>query len=239
MSSLYSNMYGGRECGALFRKFNIYVAKKAILFKQKPLRSFLTENQVTINLGNKRTCVGCGAKFYDLGKNPAKCPKCATVNDINISQRRRGRAKAAAAGDSDDPLLKEKAKMELRQAKAKKPVKEIEGVDLDAFEDIEPIAGDDDIEEIEEDEMETLESLEELDEGDDVDAEEEEIEGEVLIDEIDEDDDEDEDDEDEDEEEDEDEDERPTRKSASKASKKPAPKKPVAKAAVKKPAKKR
>ncbi|MDX2073514.1 MAG: FYDLN acid domain-containing protein [Alphaproteobacteria bacterium] len=181
---------------------------------------------MSIDLGNKRVCVGCGAKFYDLGKNPAKCPKCATINDSTIAHRKRGRAKAVVTGDADDPLLKEKAKMELRQAKAKKPVKEIEGVDLDAFEDIEPIAGDDDIEEIEEDEMETLESLEELDEGGD-DDEEEEIEGEVLIDSIDED--------EEEEDEDEDEDERPAKKSSAKTAKKA----PAKKAPAKKPTKKR
>ncbi|HUZ65210.1 MAG TPA: TIGR02300 family protein [Acetobacteraceae bacterium] len=29
-------------------------------------------------LGTKRMCVSCGARFYDLGKTPAVCPKCAT-----------------------------------------------------------------------------------------------------------------------------------------------------------------
>jgi uncharacterized protein (TIGR02300 family) len=28
------------------------------------------------DLGNKRTCPSCGARFYDLKKNPAVCPKC-------------------------------------------------------------------------------------------------------------------------------------------------------------------
>lgn len=27
-------------------------------------------------LGTKRTCPDCAAKFYDLGRNPAECPKC-------------------------------------------------------------------------------------------------------------------------------------------------------------------
>lgn len=27
-------------------------------------------------LGTKRVCEGCGAKFYDLNKTPAICPKC-------------------------------------------------------------------------------------------------------------------------------------------------------------------
>ena len=29
-------------------------------------------------LGEKRVCPGCAAKFYDLGKNPAVCPMCKT-----------------------------------------------------------------------------------------------------------------------------------------------------------------
>lgn len=27
-------------------------------------------------LGTKRTCPSCGARFYDLAKSPAECPKC-------------------------------------------------------------------------------------------------------------------------------------------------------------------
>jgi uncharacterized protein (TIGR02300 family) len=30
-------------------------------------------------LGVKRQCMSCGAKFYDLNKDPAVCPKCGTV----------------------------------------------------------------------------------------------------------------------------------------------------------------
>ena len=29
-------------------------------------------------LGTKRDCPSCGAKFYDLNKSPATCPKCKT-----------------------------------------------------------------------------------------------------------------------------------------------------------------
>jgi uncharacterized protein (TIGR02300 family) len=29
-------------------------------------------------LGQKCTCVSCSARFFDLGKNPAICPKCGT-----------------------------------------------------------------------------------------------------------------------------------------------------------------
>ena len=31
------------------------------------------------DLGTKRLCGSCGAKFYDLNKNPIVCPKCETV----------------------------------------------------------------------------------------------------------------------------------------------------------------
>ena len=33
-------------------------------------------------LGTKRHCSGCGARFYDLNKNPIVCPKCHTVLEL-------------------------------------------------------------------------------------------------------------------------------------------------------------
>lgn len=30
-------------------------------------------------LGTKRQCASCGAKFYDLNRDPIVCPKCSTV----------------------------------------------------------------------------------------------------------------------------------------------------------------
>ncbi len=32
--------------------------------------------------GTKRVCSGCGAKFYDLNRDPAICPMCETVFEI-------------------------------------------------------------------------------------------------------------------------------------------------------------
>src|SRR5262245_20380744 len=105
------------------------------------------------NLGAKRHCPACGAPFYDLGRNPAACPKCGTMHDINAPVRRRGRGKPA--------LKVVKPVVETRKPKPKpKPVKEIEDVNLDEFEDIEPLDTDGDIEEIEE--VEDIEPLEEL-----------------------------------------------------------------------------
>ncbi len=33
-----------------------------------------------VDLGQKLTCSSCGARFYDLNKTPALCPKCGTEN---------------------------------------------------------------------------------------------------------------------------------------------------------------
>lgn len=45
--------------------------------------------------GKKRKCQNCGAKYYDLMKEPATCPKCETVFQAETPQRgRRGRAAA-------------------------------------------------------------------------------------------------------------------------------------------------
>ena len=41
-------------------------------------------------LGMKRVCVACGAKFFDLMKVPAVCPKCATEQPAEQPRPRRG-----------------------------------------------------------------------------------------------------------------------------------------------------
>jgi uncharacterized protein (TIGR02300 family) len=47
--------------------------------------------------GKKRTCQSCGAKYYDLQKEPPTCPKCETVFQAETPQRgRRSRAAAEA-----------------------------------------------------------------------------------------------------------------------------------------------
>ena len=48
-------------------------------------------------LGTKRLCSGCGAKFYDLSKDPILCPKCGTAFVIVAPVSRRADAIAAAA----------------------------------------------------------------------------------------------------------------------------------------------
>ena len=38
-------------------------------------------------LGTKRLCASCGAKFYDLNKDPVHCPKCGAVYEIVVATR--------------------------------------------------------------------------------------------------------------------------------------------------------
>jgi uncharacterized protein (TIGR02300 family) len=59
-------------------------------------------------LGTKRVCVACGARFYDLTKVPAVCPKCGTEQPIeqprprrtggNVIEERRPKKPAPAPG---------------------------------------------------------------------------------------------------------------------------------------------
>ena len=53
--------------------------------------------------GKKRTCQNCGAKYYDLKKEPPTCPKCETVFQAETPQRGR-RSRAAAETPKVVPL---------------------------------------------------------------------------------------------------------------------------------------
>ena len=49
-------------------------------------------------LGTKRTCQHCGARFYDLGRDPIVCPKCGHEHTAEMFNRmRRARPGEAAA----------------------------------------------------------------------------------------------------------------------------------------------
>lgn len=41
-------------------------------------------------LGLKRVCVSCGARFYDLNRVPAICPKCGAEQPSDLPQPKRG-----------------------------------------------------------------------------------------------------------------------------------------------------
>ena len=47
-------------------------------------------------LGTKRLCASCGAKFYDLNNDPITCPKCGAVYEIASAPQRGSRPDTAA-----------------------------------------------------------------------------------------------------------------------------------------------
>ena len=45
--------------------------------------------------GTKRFCTSCGARFYDLNRQPIECPKCSTVIDPEqVTRLKRSRSSA-------------------------------------------------------------------------------------------------------------------------------------------------
>ena len=98
-------------------------------------------------LGIKRLCASCGAKFYDLHKSPIVCPKCSTVYEVTLPRARSdGRGAAAVAPVAAEPEVAETETVSLEEADAeaaghsKAEVPEsVDDIEVD-----EPIADDDD-----------------------------------------------------------------------------------------------
>ena len=60
-------------------------------------------------LGSKQVCPNCQAKFYDLGRRPAVCPKCSTAFDPEEavkSRRNRARSTTPDYEDADEKPVK-------------------------------------------------------------------------------------------------------------------------------------
>lgn len=56
-----------------------------------------------LELGNKHQCQNCGARFFDLNKNPIVCPKCGTI--FHAAPLSRAAQRAAAVEDEEaDPV---------------------------------------------------------------------------------------------------------------------------------------
>ena len=48
--------------------------------------------QDKIDLGHKRTCPHCGAKYYDFYQDELECPQCGkSIEAVNITKPKRGR----------------------------------------------------------------------------------------------------------------------------------------------------
>ena len=55
-----------------------------------------------IELGTKRICPNCGAKYYDLGRNPIICPRCGTQFEL-AAVTTRARAQAPKPVPVEEP----------------------------------------------------------------------------------------------------------------------------------------
>ena len=93
-------------------------------------------------LGTKRLCASCSAKFYDLGKSPIVCPKCHAILELAIPRGRPeavtpARPVAAVEEETQTPETQAAEFVSLEEADAetqgKKPQDEqiVEGADED------------------------------------------------------------------------------------------------------------
>ncbi len=98
--------------------------------------------------GKKLTCTSCGARFYNLNKDPATCPKCEATVEIQ-------------------PILKPRR----TPAEAPKPKKVVEKVvDDDDDDDVKDLLGDDDDDleiDDDDDDDDLIEDTSDLDDDDD------------------------------------------------------------------------
>ena len=102
-------------------------------------------------LGTKRLCGSCGAKFYDLSKDPIVCPKCETVFHPVVYTSTRTRPGAAAAPVAplvpeavEAPEAAEVEMVSLEEADAEGGgTKKAAAADVDATEDDEVEVADD------------------------------------------------------------------------------------------------
>ena len=56
-------------------------------------------------LGTKRVCVACGAKFYDLTRTPAVCPKCGVEQPAEAPRGRRAAGNVAEDKRPKKPVV--------------------------------------------------------------------------------------------------------------------------------------
>lgn len=99
-------------------------------------------------LGTKRLCPGCGAKYYDLNRDPITCPKCGTIFEAVMTSRVAKATKAQEAQDdeeeADDAAAPEIVTLEQADAEAEggDDMPDIDGDEVELDDDA---SGDDDV----------------------------------------------------------------------------------------------
>ena len=102
-------------------------------------------------LGTKRVCVSCGARFYDLGRVPAVCPKCSTEQPAEQPRLRRAagnlledkrRAKPAPVPGLDAPDVEVEVADDEAEDDVMEDTSDLEDDDTDAIVEVEQENGD-------------------------------------------------------------------------------------------------
>jgi uncharacterized protein (TIGR02300 family) len=106
-------------------------------------------------LGTKRQCQNCGAKFFDLAKDPILCPKCGTVYQVPA-------VPARASARASKVVAEEEPEVEAPEAELV-PLEEADVVD---DEKVAAVVPDDDIEIEDEEPADTFLEEEEEDSDD-------------------------------------------------------------------------
>ena len=73
------------------------------------------------NLGKKRTCQSCEARFFDLNKNPAICPKCSDKNKIPTTKSRGTTPPAPKSASVKTPKIEDVAETSKAEETATEP----------------------------------------------------------------------------------------------------------------------
>ena len=85
-------------------------------------------------LGSKRLCASCGAKFYDLNKTPIACPKCGTPFEVvPVTTRPRPDKRAA----SREPVVEAEEVEGAELISLEEADAEAQGKQAEAAEDVE------------------------------------------------------------------------------------------------------
>src|SRR6516225_6250884 len=127
-----------------------------------PKRSILrpaAEKLAKPELGTKRQCQNCGAKFFDLNKDPIVCPKCGTV--FQGAPRARAAAKAEEEEDTEiaTPAGVDVVSLDEVEAGEEKAAAEPAGDDIDVEDDAEDDGADDPFLEEEEEDDDDVSNL--------------------------------------------------------------------------------
>ena len=108
--------------------------------------------------GSKRICPSCGARYYDLMREPVVCPKCSTPFDPEAFLRARRTRPAAPVEKELEPVAAEDLDADLETE---------EGIEPAVEEEEEDEEGTVPLEEAEEEEEELIEDASELGEDED------------------------------------------------------------------------